>query len=173
MDAYSTSFGLIIIVLFMCLGVAFFYGVNQFCQDIVDMICRCPPWCSKLVLYFKACWVIITPGLLLFTLFYIFLDLSSTTLHYGTYEYPRWGEALGVCLGVVTCIQIPLWAVIALCKESGTLMDRFRKAIHPLNSWRTTSGRDLSHHVIDVPYTVNLTDHDFTGGWQQQGSSEA
>lgn len=40
-------------------------GVNQFCRDIVDMICRCPPWCSKLVLYFKACWVFITPCLLL------------------------------------------------------------------------------------------------------------
>ncbi|XP_054829812.1 sodium-dependent proline transporter-like isoform X2 [Eublepharis macularius] len=175
MDAYSTSFGLIIIVLFMCLGVAFFYGVDQFCRDIVDMICLCPPWCSKLLLYFKACWTIVTPGMLLFTLFYIFLDLSSTTLHYGTYKYPRWGEALGVCLGVVTCIQIPLWAAVALCKESGTLIDRFRKAIHPLNSWRTTNGngRDFSHQIIDVPYTVNLTDHDFTGGWRQQGSSEA
>ncbi|XP_077197195.1 sodium-dependent proline transporter-like isoform X5 [Paroedura picta] len=173
LDAYSTSFGLIVIVLFMCLGMAFFYGVNQFCQDIVDMIRLCPPWCSRLLLCFKACWVVVTPGLLLFTLFYIFLDLSSTRLHYGPYQYPRWGEALGVCLGVVTCVQIPLWAGVALCKESGTLADRFRKAIHPLNSWRATNGRDLSHHVIDVPYTVNLTDHDSLGAWQLQGSSEA
>nr|XP_028581320.1 sodium-dependent proline transporter-like [Podarcis muralis] len=173
MDSYSTSFGLIIIALFMCLGVTFFYGINKFCQDIVDMICRCPPWCSQLVLYFKACWVVFTPGLLLFILFYIFLDLSSTTLHYGTYQYPRWGEALGICMGVVTCIQIPLWAAIALFKESGTLADRFRKAIRPLNSWRTASSRDASHEIIDVPYTVNLTDNDFTGGWQSPHSDEA
>ncbi|XP_034972302.1 sodium-dependent proline transporter isoform X2 [Zootoca vivipara] len=173
MDSYSTSFGLIIIALFMCLGVTFFYGINKFCQDIVDMICRCPPWCSQLVLYFKACWVVFTPGLLLFILFYIFLDLSSTTLHYGTYQYPQWGEALGICMGVVTCIQIPLWAAIALFKESGTLADRFRKAIRPLNSWRSASSRDASHEIIDVPYTVNLTDNDFTGGWQPPRSNEA
>ncbi|XP_039373855.1 sodium-dependent proline transporter-like [Mauremys reevesii] len=167
-DAYSTSFGLIIITLFMCIGIAFFYGVNQFCRDIVDMICRCPPWCSKLVLYFKACWVFITPCLLLFILFYIFLEMYNTSLHYGAYVYPRWGKALGVCMGTVTCIQIPLWALVAIGRESGTLTDRFRKAIHPLNSWRTAT---THAEVIDVPYTINLVDSDFAS--PPQGSSEA
>ncbi|KAM9170740.1 sodium-dependent proline transporter-like isoform 1-T2 [Pangshura tecta] len=168
-DAYSTSFGLIIITLFMCIGIAFCYGVNQFCRDIVDMICRCPPWCSKLVLYFKACWVFITPCLLLFILIYIFLETYHTSLHYGAYAYPRWGKALGVCMGTVTCIQIPLWALVAICRESGTLTDRFRKAIHPLNSWRTAT---THAEVIDVPYTINLVDSDFASP-PPQGSSEA
>ncbi|XP_074836578.1 sodium-dependent proline transporter-like isoform X2 [Carettochelys insculpta] len=167
-DAYSTSFGLIIIALFMCVGIAFFYGVNQFCQDIIDMICRCPPWCSKMVLYFKACWVFITPCLLLFILFYIFLEMYTTSLHYGTYTYPRWGKALGVCMGAVTCLQIPLWALVAVGRESGTLADRFRKAIHPLNSWRTAT---THAEVIDVPYTINLADSDFAS--LPQGSSVA
>ncbi|CAM4338178.1 unnamed protein product [Caretta caretta] len=167
-DAYSTSFGLIIITLFMCVGIAFFYGVNQFCRDIVDMICRCPPWCGKLVLYFKACWVFITPCLLLFILFYIFLETYNTSLHYGAYTYPGWGKALGVCMGTVTCIQIPLWALVAVCRESGTLTDRFRKAIHPLNSWRTAT---THAEVIDVPFTINLVDSDFAS--PPQGSSEA
>lgn len=57
-----------------------------------------------------------------FILLYIFMDLSGTTLHYGAYRFPRWGQALGVCMGVLSCIQIPLWAGIALCKESGTLV---------------------------------------------------
>uniref|UniRef100_A0A665WPY1 Transporter n=1 Tax=Echeneis naucrates TaxID=173247 RepID=A0A665WPY1_ECHNA len=39
--------------------------INQFCQDILDMICHCPPWCGKVLLYFKACWVFFTPFLLL------------------------------------------------------------------------------------------------------------
>ncbi|XP_026545912.1 sodium-dependent proline transporter-like [Notechis scutatus] len=172
-DAYSTSFGLIIVALFMCLGVTFCYGVNQFCQDIVDMIRQCPPWCSRLVPYFKACWVIVTPGTLLFILFYVFLDLSGTRLHYGAYQFPRWGQALGVCVGVLSCIQIPLWAGIALCKESGTLAARFRKAIRPRSSWRSASSRQLPHQVIDVPYTVNLTVSDFAGVWQLPDPSEA
>uniref|UniRef100_A0A8C8SAC5 Transporter n=1 Tax=Pelusios castaneus TaxID=367368 RepID=A0A8C8SAC5_9SAUR len=167
-DAYSTSFGLIIIALFMCIGVAFFYGVTQFCQDIVDMICHCPPWCSHVVLFFKACWVFITPCLLLFTLFYIFLEMYHTPLHYGAYVYPRWGKALGICMGTLTCIQIPLWALVAILRESGTLTDRFRKAIHPLSSWRTATARE---EAIDLPYTINLADSDFAS--PPQGSSEA
>ncbi|XP_070605459.1 sodium-dependent proline transporter-like isoform X2 [Erythrolamprus reginae] len=164
LDAYSTSFGLIIVALFMCLGVAFVYGVDQFCQDIVDMIGQCPAWCSQLVPYFKACWVIFTPGMLLFTLFYVFLDLSGAPLHYGGYRFPRWGQALGVCMGVLSCIQIPLWAAIAFCKESGTLVERFLKAARPQSSWRSSVSREPPHQVVDVPYTVYLTENDFAAG---------
>lgn len=50
----------------ICMGLLTFPpGVNQFCQDILDMICHCPPWCGKVLLYFKACWVFCTPFLLL------------------------------------------------------------------------------------------------------------
>uniref|UniRef100_H3D2K3 Solute carrier family 6 member 7 n=1 Tax=Tetraodon nigroviridis TaxID=99883 RepID=H3D2K3_TETNG len=111
-DSFSTSFGLIIIALFMCLGISFFYGVNQFCQDIIDMICHCPPWCSKVLLYFKACWIVFTPFLLLFILTYIFIEMYNTPLRYGPYVYPLWGKALGVCMATVSCLQILIWAVV-------------------------------------------------------------
>ncbi|KAJ8275533.1 hypothetical protein COCON_G00072850 [Conger conger] len=165
-DSFATSFGLIIITLFMCLGISFFYGINQFCQDIIDMICRCPPWCSKVLLFFKACWVVCTPALLLFILTYIFIEMYNTSLHYGTYVFPRWGKALGVCMGATCCLQIPVWAGIALAKQSGTLRDRFKKAIRPLNSWRVNlnseSGCDqVEPERVEGPFTVNLTDMDF------------
>uniref|UniRef100_A0AAY5KIM0 Transporter n=1 Tax=Esox lucius TaxID=8010 RepID=A0AAY5KIM0_ESOLU len=75
-DSFATSFGLIIITLFMCLGISFFYGVNQFCQDIIDMICLCPPWCSKVLLYFKACWISLT--LMLYIIFLENMQLCQT-----------------------------------------------------------------------------------------------
>ncbi|KAI5622373.1 solute carrier family 6 (neurotransmitter transporter, L-proline), member 7 isoform X1 [Silurus asotus] len=167
-DSFSTSFGLIIITLFMCLGISFFYGVNQFCQDIVDMICPCPPWCSKMLLYFKACWVFCTPFLLLFILTYIFIEMYRSSLHYGLYQYPMWGKGLGVCMGVICCLQIPIWAFVAVWKESGTLMERFQNAIRPLNSWRDNNQSNGTHaniaepERVEGPYTVNLTDLDFT-----------
>ncbi|KAI4878761.1 hypothetical protein NFI96_028765 [Prochilodus magdalenae] len=176
-DSFSTSFGLIIITLFMCLGISFFYGVNQFCQDIVDMICRCPPWCTKVLLYFKACWVFCTPFLLLFILSYIFIEMYRTSLRYGSYVFPLWGKALGVCMGTFCCLQIPIWAIVAVSRESGTLKDRFQKAIRPLNSWRVNNLNSSPHeqHVeperIEGPFTVNLTEMDFTAmAWD---SSEA
>ncbi|NXK54794.1 SC6A7 protein, partial [Chauna torquata] len=159
-DTYSTGFGLVIITLFMCLGIAFCYGINQFCQDIMDMICQCPPWCSHMLGYFKVCWVFFTPCLLLFTLIYTFLDMYGVPLRYGSYEYPAWGTSLGVCMGVLTCLQIPLWAIVAMCRESGTLSDRFQKATQPLHSWRTATTRDVAREVISVPFTITLTSSD-------------
>ncbi|NXE14590.1 SC6A7 protein, partial [Lophotis ruficrista] len=160
LDTYSTGFGLLIVTLFMCLGIAFCYGVDQFCRDIVDMICRCPPWCSRMLGYFRLCWAFFTPCLLLFTLIYAFLEMYSVPLRYGAYEYPAWGTSLGVCAGVLTCLQIPLWAAAALCRESGTLSDRFRKATQPLRSWRTATARDVAEDVIDVPFTITLAGSD-------------
>lgn len=58
-----------------------------------------------------------------FTLIYTFLDMYGVPLRYGSYVYPAWGTSLGVCMGVLTCLQIPLWATVALCRESGTLSD--------------------------------------------------
>ncbi|XP_068787041.1 sodium-dependent proline transporter-like [Struthio camelus] len=160
-DTYSTGFGLLIIALFMCLGVAFCYGVSQFCQDIVDMICRCPPWCSHVLGYFRVCWVFFTPCLLLFTLIYTFLDMSSAPLRYGAYAYPAWGRALGVCMGVLTCLQVPLWAAVALCRETGTLSDRFQKATRPLRSWRAAGAGVAAEDAVDVLFTITLTGSDF------------
>ncbi|KAK1882786.1 Sodium-dependent proline transporter [Dissostichus eleginoides] len=175
-DSFSTSFGLIIITLFMCMGISFFYGVNQFCQDIIDMIRHCPPWCTKVLYYFKACWVFCTPFLLLLILIYIFMEMYNTSLHYGPYVYPRWGKALGVCIGVTCCMQIPIWAIVALCKETGTLKDRFQKSIRPLNSWRVNlnSSTRVEQHMeperVEAPFTVTLTDMDFTAMTWDAGS---
>ncbi|OCT96284.1 hypothetical protein XELAEV_18013960mg, partial [Xenopus laevis] len=145
-DSYSTSFGLIIIALFMCLGISFFY----------------------------ACWAFITPLLLLFILFYIFLEMYNTPLHYGSYEYPHWGKALGICMGTLCCIQIPIWATVAVFRETGTLKDRFKKSLRPLNTWRNAnSPQEHSSAIIDVPYTVNLTEQDFSDAvWQGAGMLE-
>ncbi|NXL87751.1 SC6A7 protein, partial [Alectura lathami] len=152
-DTYSTGFGLLIIVLCMCVGIAFCYGTKRFCQDITDMICRCPPWCSRVLGYFKVCWVFFTPCLLLFTLSYTFLEMYAVPLRYGTYKFPAWGTSLGVCMGVLSCLQVPLWATVALCHETGTLSDRFQKATQPLCSWRTAA---RAEDVIEVPFTITL-----------------
>ncbi|KAM6140427.1 LOW QUALITY PROTEIN: sodium-dependent proline transporter-like [Pterocles gutturalis] len=170
-DTYSTGFGLIIVALFMCLGIAFCYGVDQFCRDIMDMICLCPPWCSRVLGYFRLCWSFFTPCLLLFTLIYTLLEMYSVPLRYGTYEFPAWGTSLGVCMGVLTCLQIPLWAALALGRKSGTLSDRYHKATQPLRSWRTATTRDVTEDVIDVPFTITLTGSDSIV--PPQGSTEA
>uniref|UniRef100_A0A672V1R8 Transporter n=1 Tax=Strigops habroptila TaxID=2489341 RepID=A0A672V1R8_STRHB len=103
-------------------------GVNQFCRDIMDMICLCPGlgWPRGSQPGVSRCHGVtsLLPALVLqFTLIYTFMDMHNMPLRYGTYEYPAWGMSLGICMGVLTCLQIPLWALVALGRESGTLSD--------------------------------------------------
>lgn len=49
--------------------------------------------------------------------------MYNTSLHYGRYTYPRWGKALGVCMATVSCLQILIWAIVAISKETGTLKE--------------------------------------------------
>lgn len=49
--------------------------------------------------------------------------MYNTPLKYGSYVYPLWGKALGVCMGATCCLQILIWAAVAICKETGTLKE--------------------------------------------------
>ena len=49
--------------------------------------------------------------------------MYNTPLHYGSYVYPRWGKALGVCMGATCCLQILIWAIVAISRETGTLKE--------------------------------------------------
>lgn len=49
--------------------------------------------------------------------------MYRTSLHYGDYVYPLWGKALGVCMGATCCLQILIWAIVAISKETGTLKE--------------------------------------------------
>ncbi|GAB0181068.1 sodium-dependent proline transporter-like [Grus japonensis] len=159
LDKYSTGFGRIIISLSMCLGIVFCYGVKQFCQDIMDMIRQCPAWYSHMLNYFKVCWIFFTPCLLLITLICAFLDSYSVPLYYDIDEFPTWGMNLGICMGVLTCLPIPLWAVVALYRESGSLSERFQKATQPLDSWRTAAARDVARDVMYMSAIITAPPH--------------
>ncbi|XP_054669871.1 sodium-dependent proline transporter-like [Grus americana] len=159
LDTYSTVFGRIVVALFMCLGITFCYGVKQFCQDIMDMIRQCPAWYSHMLNYFKVCWIFFTPCLLLITLIWIFLDTYSVPLYYDIAEFPGWAVSLSICMGVLTCLPIPLWAIVALCRVSGSLSERFQKATQPLDSWRTAAARDVARDVMYMSAIITAPPH--------------
>lgn len=49
------------------------------------------------------------------------LDMQRVSLHNGMYEYAIWDTNLGICMVVLTCLPVTLWAVVVLCRQSGTL----------------------------------------------------
>uniref|UniRef100_A0A8C6M482 Transporter n=1 Tax=Nothobranchius furzeri TaxID=105023 RepID=A0A8C6M482_NOTFU len=75
LGALCFTFYLMGLLLVTNVSLLLFNIINQFCQDIIDMIRHCPPWCSKLLIYFKACWVFGTPFLLMVRTFSIAVDV--------------------------------------------------------------------------------------------------
>lgn len=42
---------------------------------------------------------------------------------YGNYQFPTWAEALGILMGVLSCLMIPMGMVVAVLQEEGTLWE--------------------------------------------------
>lgn len=42
---------------------------------------------------------------------------------YGNYRFPTWAEVLGILMGVLSCLMIPMGMVVAVLQEEGTLWE--------------------------------------------------
>ncbi|MEE6478512.1 hypothetical protein FKM82_011865 [Ascaphus truei] len=127
LDDYSAGFGLLTIVITFCLVVSRVYGIKNFCRDIQMMLGFKPG------LYFRVCWTFLTPVTLLGLLGYSILKYQPSK--YGSYQFPLWSEALGILMGLLSCLMIPIGMLVAVLKEEGTLWERIRQASRPAMDW--------------------------------------
>ncbi|XP_027891041.1 sodium-dependent neutral amino acid transporter B(0)AT3-like [Xiphophorus couchianus] len=120
-NSYVGSVPLLIIAFCEIIGVAYFRGMKTFSEDIYFMTGR------KLNIYWKACWMVISP-LLLLVVFVAYVALQANA--YPTYpawnpdydkfpqtepkEYPKWVFGIIVLLIVVPVLSIPVVAVYNL-----------------------------------------------------------
>ncbi|XP_078602411.1 sodium-dependent proline transporter-like isoform X2 [Branchiostoma floridae x Branchiostoma japonicum] len=127
LDWYSAGFSLMVISLCLVIAIQYVYGMKRFCKDIKTMLGFEPP------IYFKVCWVAITPALLLFILIFNLVQFNPVT--YGDYEYPNWAEIMGLLMGLSSCLLIPIVAVIQVCRQKGSLLERIKAAARPSRDW--------------------------------------
>uniref|UniRef100_A0A8C5QGM4 Transporter n=1 Tax=Leptobrachium leishanense TaxID=445787 RepID=A0A8C5QGM4_9ANUR len=127
LDDYSAGFGLLVLVISFCLAVSRVYGIKSFCRDIQMMLGFKPG------IYFKACWSFLSPATLLCLLAYSLIKYQPS--QYGSYRFPLWSEALGILMGLLSCMMIPIGMLVAVLKEEGTLWERIRQASRPSMDW--------------------------------------
>ncbi|XP_063041161.1 sodium-dependent neutral amino acid transporter B(0)AT3-like [Engraulis encrasicolus] len=117
-NTYVGSIPFLIIALFELIGIVLFYGVNRFCKDIEFMTGRTPS------LFWKVCWTVISPMLLLVVFIaYIAVQANNTAKypawnpeyvdfpHTEVQPYPDWVFAICVLLATVPILPIPLIAL--------------------------------------------------------------
>ncbi|XP_067588352.1 sodium-dependent proline transporter isoform X2 [Pseudorca crassidens] len=127
LDDYSASFGLMVAVITTCLAVTRVYGIQRFCRDIHMMLGFKPG------LYFRACWLFLSPATLLALLVYSIAKYQPS--EYGSYRLPAWAELLGILMGLLSCLMIPAGMLVAVLREEGSLWERLQQASRPALDW--------------------------------------
>ncbi|XP_078066463.1 sodium- and chloride-dependent neutral and basic amino acid transporter B(0+)-like [Mustelus asterias] len=130
-DHFTAGWGILIAAIMELIGLTWIYGINRFIKDIEMMIGE-KNWLFWL--WWRACWVIISPVLLL-----VILTWSLVTFHppkYGPDEYPGWATALGWCMIIFYIMWIPIVAVVKIVQAEGSnLWQKIVAASKPTPDW--------------------------------------
>ncbi|CAH1268019.1 SLC6A5 [Branchiostoma lanceolatum] len=133
-DWYSAGVSLMIVAVTECLVLAWLYGCDRFYDNIKMMLGSYPS------IWWKICWKVITPVVLLGILLFTMVNHSPVT--YGKYEYPGWADSLGWLMAMASVVNIPVFAIISLVQAKGTFMERLRAVTQPTAEWGPALNRD-------------------------------
>ncbi|KAK3101057.1 hypothetical protein FSP39_000622 [Pinctada imbricata] len=141
-DNYVGGWTLLIIGLAENICIAYVYGINRFISDIETMLG------FKMVLWWKICWLVISP-IALFALF-IFTFVDYAPSEYGDYLFPVWADVLGWIMAVLIFLAIPVTMLYQISREDDddSILGKLRLLITPNREW----GPALVRHRELVDY---------------------
>uniref|UniRef100_A0A3P9P3F8 Sodium-dependent dopamine transporter n=1 Tax=Poecilia reticulata TaxID=8081 RepID=A0A3P9P3F8_POERE len=141
LDHFAAGTSILFGVLIEAIGIAWFYGVDRFSDDIKEMIGHRPGR------YWRLCWKFVSPCFLLFMVVVSFATFNPP--NYGSYMFPQWANLLGWCLAMSSMTMVPLYAIYKLCTLPGRFCDRLAYAITP----------ETEHHLVDNGEVRQFTLH--------------
>ncbi|XP_060827893.1 sodium-dependent nutrient amino acid transporter 1-like [Bombus pascuorum] len=127
-DYYGTSFVVFILASFEITAVTWVYGIENFLDDIEFMLDR------KTSSYWRICWFLLTPLILILIFFYTVVTLSPLT--YGGTGYPATAHAAGIVIFCFSILQIPFWMIVEILKNRNLpLSKNLRKSFLSTSKW--------------------------------------
>uniref|UniRef100_A0A672L786 Transporter n=1 Tax=Sinocyclocheilus grahami TaxID=75366 RepID=A0A672L786_SINGR len=141
LDHFAAGTSILFGVLIEAVGIAWFYGVDRFSDDIQEMIGQRPG------LYWRLCWKFVSPCFLLFMVVVSFATFNPPK--YGSYYFPTWATMLGWCLSISSMIMVPLYAIYKFCSLPGSFCDKLAYAITP----------ETEHHLVERGEVRQFTLH--------------
>ena len=150
MDTYGASLSVLIIAVAEMVALMWVYGFKNFSQDVKTMLGFTPGW------YFKVCWVVISPLLLVVIFIASCADWQQPS--YGSTPYPTWAHAIGWALTLVSVIQIPFWMFIMMLVSLMAGRLGFWSIFYPVDSWleRRYQGDETFIEKPDNQLTPNI-----------------
>ncbi|XP_024219145.1 sodium-dependent noradrenaline transporter [Halyomorpha halys] len=126
LDSYA-GMSLLCSALFEAIAVAWFYGLEKFCQDVTDMLGKKP------ALFWRLCWKFVSPIFIVGVVIIGLVNLINEPLCYGDYAYPGWAEVIGWSVSLTPILAIPGMAVWSLYKTPGTFKEKLAFSISPVD----------------------------------------
>ncbi|XP_059507278.1 sodium- and chloride-dependent neutral and basic amino acid transporter B(0+)-like [Stegostoma tigrinum] len=131
MDYFCTGWILITVGLLELTGLSWVYGINRFIKDIEMMIGE-RSWFFWL--WWRACWIVISPCVLMAILIWSLSTFSAPT--YGPVEYTVWAIALGWCMIIFCIMWVPIVAIVRVVQAEGsTLWQKISAACTSAPEW--------------------------------------
>ncbi|XP_029037394.2 sodium-dependent nutrient amino acid transporter 1-like [Osmia bicornis bicornis] len=127
-DYYDTSFVVFVLASFEMTAVTWVYGIENLLDDIEFMLNR------KMSCYWRICWFIVTPLILICIFFYTVATLSPLT--YGDKLLPVWAHAIGIAILCFSVSQIPFWMIVRMYKNRDlSILLNLKKSFLPSPKW--------------------------------------
>ncbi|XP_017066666.1 sodium-dependent nutrient amino acid transporter 1 [Drosophila eugracilis] len=144
LDFFGATFVALVLAIFELVAVAWIYGVKRLCRDVEFMIG------IKTSLYYRICWAVITPLLMLTILIYTLVLYEP--LKYKNYTYQTGVYVFGWLLSAFGVGQVFFWAIPAIRKQPSHLglWDRISKAFEPLPNWGPTDPQTFKRYQLYV-----------------------
>ncbi|CAF0892953.1 unnamed protein product [Brachionus calyciflorus] len=144
LDEYSANWAILLIALVECISVGWFYGVNNFRIDISTMIPKESTFMHKLnsilFVWFKICWMFLTPILLLGLTIFAWVD--SGPIESSEYTFPNWTNIFGHFLSASSLTGIIGWMIYAYINTRYFTREPLRNLIKRDKAWRPAKDRN-------------------------------
>uniref|UniRef100_A0A8C0IFU7 Solute carrier family 6 member 4 n=1 Tax=Bubo bubo TaxID=30461 RepID=A0A8C0IFU7_BUBBB len=128
LEEFGAGCSILAVVLLETIAVSWFYGIQRFSHDVKAMLGFTPG------LFWKVCWVAVSPALLAFIVISSLLDQPPLTLF--DYQYPEWSILVGYLIGASSFVCIPFYMVYKLVWTPGSLKQRLAVCIRPEKTTR-------------------------------------
>ncbi|XP_072030979.1 sodium- and chloride-dependent glycine transporter 1-like [Amphiura filiformis] len=144
MDEYSAGFSIILISMGETLVISYVYGIENFMRDMMVMLK------FKMNIYWKICWMAISPSVMFFV--FIFFGVGYKGLTLDGYRYPPWAEFLGWGMTIAAALPVPAYMIYFLNFKAygNTWKERFFYSLKPADSW----GPALNKHRAEANYPL-------------------
>ncbi|EJW77477.1 hypothetical protein WUBG_11613 [Wuchereria bancrofti] len=155
LDEYGVSLSVLFIVMCEMIAVCWFYGIQQFSQDIQQMLGFYPG------LYWRICWTccpVIISTIFLLTIY----KTSLEPMTIGSYTYPQWSAYFGWFLRLTSILSIPFFAIYYFCIAKGTIKERWQFLIKPQqnNHSQTIAPSTLQRDLLTTIRTKDSAPND-------------